>query len=48
MDVPVVVGGIVPVADRPMLLEAGVSQIFGPGDAIDDILSQIAALLAQG
>src|SRR3954469_11489914 len=44
---PVVVGGIIPVADRPALSEAGVARIFGPGDALRDIVAAIDSLLAE-
>ena len=41
-DVPVIVGGIIPDADAPKLLEAGVAKVFTPKDfAITDVLGQI-------
>jgi methylmalonyl-CoA mutase C-terminal domain/subunit len=46
LDAPVVVGGIIPQADRSALREAGVARIFGPGDALRDIVSAIDSLLA--
>lgn len=37
-QVQVVVGGIVPEADVPRLLELGVKQVFGPGTPLEDIV----------
>jgi methylmalonyl-CoA mutase cobalamin-binding domain/chain len=36
-DVPLVVGGIIPEADIPLLREHGVAAVFGPGSSIDMI-----------
>jgi len=40
----VLVGGIIPDDERPVLLQAGVSAIFGPGSARDDIIAHVGAL----
>lgn len=40
-DVRVVVGGIVPDNEEPMLLEAGVRRVFHPGSTLDDITARI-------
>lgn len=40
-DVRVVVGGIVPDNEEPMLLEAGVRQVFHPGSTLDEITTRI-------
>ena len=45
--VRVVVGGIVPDEEKGALLAAGVSQIFGPGAARDEIVDFVAALGRQ-
>jgi len=37
--VKVLVGGIVPEADIPKLLEMGVARVFGPGTPLDEIVS---------
>jgi methylmalonyl-CoA mutase C-terminal domain/subunit len=42
-----IVGGIVPDDERPPLLQAGVSAIFGPGSPRDDIIAHVAALAAK-
>ncbi len=45
-DVPVVVGGIVPPADRDTLLAAGVARVFTPSDfRLVDIIGQLVDLL---
>ena len=36
-----VVGGIIPQADRPMLKQAGVSEIFGPGSNLQEMTDYI-------
>jgi methylmalonyl-CoA mutase, C-terminal domain len=45
--VGVVVGGIVPEDERPALLSAGVSAIFGPGTSRDTIIEHVAAIAAN-
>jgi len=41
-DVPVILGGIIPDADAPALLKAGVAKVFTPKDfEITDMLGQI-------
>jgi methylmalonyl-CoA mutase C-terminal domain/subunit len=42
-----VVGGIIPEDERPALLQAGVSAIFGPGSARDDIIEHVGALAVR-
>lgn len=41
------VGGIVPEDERPALIAAGVSAIFGPGSARDAIIAHVAALAGE-
>lgn len=38
LDIPVIVGGIVPVADIPTLLEEGVASILTPGASSDEVV----------
>ena len=45
-DIPVVVGGIVPDADMPMLEAAGISAVLTPGAPAEQILATVAAVLA--
>jgi len=39
LDVPVVVGGIVPLRDRQVLLAAGVAEVLSPGASRDDVVA---------
>ena len=45
--VGLVVGGIVPADERPALIAAGVSAIFGPGTLRDEIIEHVATLAAE-
>src|SRR5215216_1225310 len=48
IDVPVVVGGIIPVADAKTLREAGVARVYTPKDFdLNRIMGEIADLLAE-
>ena len=44
-DIPVVVGGIVPDADVPKLLAAGVAGVLTPGASNDDVVAAIRAAI---
>jgi methylmalonyl-CoA mutase len=46
-DVRVICGGIIPNADEPALLSAGVSLIFGPATPVPDMAREILDLLAS-
>lgn len=37
-DLPIVVGGIIPPGDWPLLAEAGVRKIFGPESPLDEVV----------
>src|SRR5437764_5024175 len=39
--VGVLVGGIIPEADVPRLLQMGVSRVFGPGTSLDEIVAYL-------
>ncbi len=43
-DVPLIIGGIIPDADRAALAAMGVQGVFGPGTNTDDIVSYIRNL----
>ena len=47
VDIPVIVGGIVPDPDVAKLKEAGVAAVLTPGATADQILAEVAAVLAQ-
>lgn len=46
-DVIVVVGGIIPAADIPLLKEAGVSEVFTPGAPLPQISDWLEAALDE-
>ncbi|HWW54450.1 MAG TPA: cobalamin B12-binding domain-containing protein [Acidimicrobiales bacterium] len=46
-DVLIVAGGIIPDADIPVLLEAGVAQVFTPGSSLDAIATWLEAALDE-
>ena len=49
LDVPVVIGGIVPDEDRPALADAGVAGVLGPGAPTDQVVAGIRdAVAARG
>ena len=41
LDVPVVIGGIVPDEDRPALADAGVAGVLGPGAPPEEVVAGI-------
>jgi methylmalonyl-CoA mutase len=43
-EIPVVVGGIVPSTHLPMLLDIGVSAVFGPGSRIETVIHFLATV----
>jgi len=48
LDVPVVVGGIIPAADAEALLEAGVARVYTPRDFdLNRIMGEIAELVSE-
>jgi methylmalonyl-CoA mutase len=44
-DIGVVLGGIVPAADRERLQQLGVKAVFGPGSALPDMAAELLTLL---
>ncbi|MEZ5280279.1 MAG: cobalamin-dependent protein [Acidimicrobiales bacterium] len=45
LDVPVVVGGIIPDADVPILQEAGVAAILGPGASAEEVVATVRGVV---
>ena len=43
LEIPVVIGGIVPAEDVPVLQEAGIFAVRGPGTALDTVVATIHA-----
>ena len=46
-DIVVFGGGIIPDSDLPILSEAGISQIFGPGTSLEEIQAWVAHQFAD-
>ncbi len=47
VDIPVVLGGIVPPVDVAALKEAGVAEILGPGAGGDDVVAAVRRAASQ-
>lgn len=47
LDVPVVIGGIVPAADVEVLIDAGVAAVIGPGASADEVVDVVATAVAR-
>lgn len=47
LDIPVVIGGIVPADDIPVLIDAGVAAVLGPGTSTEEVVSAVAAAVAR-
>jgi methylmalonyl-CoA mutase C-terminal domain/subunit len=47
IDVPVVVGGIIPEDDVPALHELGVRAVFGPGSRLADIADEVVRVARE-
>ncbi len=45
-DIPIFVGGIIPVDDAARLKSAGIAAVFGPGSSLDEISKFILATIA--
>jgi methylmalonyl-CoA mutase C-terminal domain/subunit len=45
---PVVVGGIVPPADIPLLMAAGIAAVLGPGSSNEEVVASVRAAAASG
>jgi methylmalonyl-CoA mutase C-terminal domain/subunit len=44
LDVPVIIGGIVPDADLEPLAEAGVAAVLGPGASVDEVVAAVSGV----
>ncbi len=45
LDIPVVVGGIVPAPDVPKLLELGVAAVLTPGSSADEVVATMQRVI---
>ncbi len=46
LDIPVVIGGIVPGDDVAELIDAGVAAVLGPGASADEVVAQMRSAIA--
>lgn len=44
LDIPVIIGGVVPTADLSKLTEIGIKKVFGPGSKPEEAVSFIAQI----
>jgi methylmalonyl-CoA mutase C-terminal domain/subunit len=47
VDIPVVVGGVIPPADVQRLKEIGVAEVFGQEATLDEIVSRVRNLIKE-
>jgi len=47
VEVPVVVGGIIPVRDRALLLDQGVAEVLAPGSSRDEVVAAVTRAAAR-
>jgi methylmalonyl-CoA mutase C-terminal domain/subunit len=48
LDIPVIIGGIVPAADIPVLRLAGVFAVLGPGTPLEEVVGTVRAAAGPG
>ncbi len=48
LDIPVVVGGVIPPADVARLKALGIAEVFGQEATLDDMVSRVQRLCAEG
>jgi methylmalonyl-CoA mutase C-terminal domain/subunit len=46
LDIPLIIGGIIPEADVPVLEDAGVAAILGPGAPADEVVAAVRGAVA--
>ena len=47
LEVPVVIGGIVPEVDLPVLTEAGIAAVLGPGASAEEVVATVRRVVGQ-
>lgn len=47
LDLPVILGGIIPTADVPKVIAKGVKQVFGPGSTPESAVKLVKELVAE-
>jgi methylmalonyl-CoA mutase cobalamin-binding domain/chain len=48
LDVPVVIGGIVPEVDVPILTDAGIAAVLGPGAPAEEVVATVRRVVGHG
>jgi methylmalonyl-CoA mutase, C-terminal domain len=46
LDTPVIVGGIVPPADIPLLKAAGIADVLGPGSSNEEVVASVVSAVS--
>ena len=46
-DIPILLGGIIPDADKPTMNASGVKAIYTPGTSMEEILTDVKRVLAE-
>lgn len=47
LDVPVIIGGIVPEPDLPVLRDAGIAAVLGPGSPAEEVVATVRRVVAD-
>ena len=47
VDIPVIIGGVIPTVDVPRLLEMGVKRVFGPGSTPIEVVDFLSKLKGE-
>ncbi|MEZ5246784.1 MAG: cobalamin-dependent protein [Acidimicrobiales bacterium] len=47
IDVPVIIGGIVPDADLPVLHDAGIAAVLGPGASAEEVVATVRRVVER-
>lgn len=45
IDVPVIIGGIVPEPDLPILSDAGIAAVLGPGSSAEEVVATVRRVI---
>ena len=48
VDIPVIIGGVIPTVDISRLLEMGAKRVFGPGSTTSEVVDFLSRLKGEG
>ena len=48
VDIPVIIGGVIPGTDVPELINMGIKQVFGPGSTPQEAVTFVSQITQQG